>query len=366
MIYLDTAATLPISKDTESYIISIIGKFGNPSSKYSLGTEAKSIIENSRDAVAKFIKANKDEIYFTSGGSASNTLAIKGYLAKNDCEILYSPIAHKSIINCIKSVDKKKTPIPVDTNGAIINKELERLCLYAKNPFVIIDCANSEIGTIQDLRTIIDIVHFCNGIVYIDCTASIGTVPLDVKDYDIDMCGFAGHKIGALKGVGVFYKKNSIDIEPLIYGVQESGIVGGTENVLGIASLGFVTKNYNYSSISSYSRDYVYNYIMNNIPNAYLVGSIENRVAHNLYICFSGVDSESLMLLLDLNDIYVSTGSACNSTEMKPSYVLQEIGIPEKDRYSCIRMTFYGKETIQELDYVCKKLKFYVEQLREM
>lgn len=365
MLYVDNSATTPLSDGTKKHIISILDTFGNPSSKYDKGVEAKNIIEKSRHNVSKFINASTEDIYFTSGGSASNTMAIKGYITKNKCDILYSPIAHKSVIKCIKSCGANARPIPVDKNGEIILSELERLCLHSKSPFVVIDYVNSELGVIQNLREIIQIVHFYKGIVYADCTASISALPLDVKEYDIDMCGFSGHKIGALKGVGVLFKKKDIDIEPLIYGVQEGGLVGGTENVLGIATLGYVTSSYKYIN-SSYSRDYVYEYIIRNIPDTYLIGSIKNRVSHNLYICFKGIDSESLMLLLDLNNIQVSTGSACNSREIVQSHVLTEISIPTEDAFSCIRMTFCGNETLDELDFLCNKLKFCVEQLRSM
>lgn len=366
MIYLDNAATTPLSDNTKKYIISLLDEFGNPSSKHTMGNNAKLIVDNARKSVAKFINAQSDEIYFTSSGSASNTLAIKGYLSKNDCDILYSPIVHKSIIKCLNSCTQKKTIIPVDSNGILKIEELERLCLYSKKPFVIVDYVNSETGMIQDLKSIIGIVHFYGGVVYIDCTAAISTLPLDVKKYDIDMCGFAGHKIGALKGIGVFFKKNVIDIEPIIYGVQESGFVGGTENILGIGSLGFVVSNYNYSSVSGFARDYVYQFIVENISDTYLIGTIDRRIPHNLYICFKGINSEALMLLLDMNEIYVSSGSACNSVQVNYSNVLEAIGIPEEDRYSCIRMTFCGNESVEELDYVCKKLSFCVEQLRKI
>ena len=139
---------------------------------------------------------------------------------------------------------------------------------------------------------------------------------------------------------------------------------GGTENVLGIASLGKTIENYDYSSISSTNRDYVYNYIINNIPDSYIFGSLENRLAHNLYMCFKGVEGESLMLLLDMNGIQVSTGSACTSGDLQPSSTLTAIGMNKEDINSCIRMTF-NDETNEELDYVCSKLKECVERLRD-
>ena len=232
--------------------------------------------------------------------------------------------------------------------------------------FVVLDYSNSEIGTIQDVKKIIDLVHFYNGVVYLDCTGSISQIPVDVKKLDIDMLGFSGHKIHALKGVGVLYKKENIELEPLVYGSQEQGLFAGTENVLGIASLGKAVENYDYYSISSKNRDYVYDYIINNIPDSYLVGSpFEHRLPHNLYMCFKGVQGESLMILLDMNGIEVSTGSACNNYNFEPSNALVSIGMDKEDINSCIRMTF-SNETKEELDHVCSKLKECVERLRNL
>ena len=234
-------------------------------------------------------------------------------------------------------------------------------------PLVVIDYANSEIGTIQEAKKLIELVHFYNGRIYLDCTGSIPAIPIDVKKLDADMIGFSGHKIGGLKGCGVLYKKKDIDIEPLIYGSQEKGLIGGTENVLGIASLGKAVEDYDYSSISSANRDDVYDYIEKNIHDSYLVGaSIEsgNRLPHNLLICFKGVEGESLMILLDTNGIQVSTGSACSSGDLTPSATLSAIGMDEQDIHSCIRMSFSGNESQEELDFVCKALKQCVENLR--
>ena len=157
-----------------------------------------------------------------------------------------------------------------------------------------------------------------------------------------------------------------IELEPLVCGSQEQGYFAGTENVLGIASLGKAVENYDYSSISSNNRDYVYDYIINNIPDSYLVGApFENRLPHNLYMCFKGVQGESLMILLDMNGIQVSTGSACTSNDLQPSSTLTAIGMDKENINSCIRMTFSENETKEELDYVCSKLKECVKRLRD-
>lgn len=366
-IYLDNAATTILSESMKEYLISALDCWGNPSSLHSKGEPAKQIISNARQSAAKFINADPKDIYFTPSGSASNTLAIRGYYLKHNCTVLYSPIAHKSILNCVKSC-KNAYPLKVDDNGFIDFDDLkEWFDTRNINPFVVIDYANSEIGTVQDVKRLIDLIHFYNGVVYIDCTGSIPTIPVDIKKLNADMIGFSAHKLGGLKGCGVLYKKKDIVLEPLVYGSQEKGICGGTENVLAIASLGKAIENYDYSSISSANRDYVYNYIIKNIPESYLVGSSidsGNRLPHNLYMCFKGIEGESLMIMLDMQGIQISTGSACNSGNLSSSTTLSAIGMNEQDIHSCIRMTFNGNETEEELQHVCETLKQSIDTLR--
>ena len=366
-IYLDNAATTPLTDSVKEYLISILDDFGNPSSLYSLSEKPKQIILNARQAVAKFINADSKDIYFTSGGSASNTCSIRGFYLKNDCIIFYSPIAHKSILKCVESYHNS-IPLKVNKEGFIDIHDLEEyLDICINTPLVVIDHANSEIGTIQNIEQIIKITHLHNGVVYLDCTGSIPTVPIDVKKLDVDMLGFSAHKLGGLKGCGVLYKKKNIKLEPLVYGSQENGLCAGTENVLGIASLGKAVQDYDYSSISSANRDYVYDYMIKNIPDIYLIGaSLEsgNRLSHNLYMCFKRLEGESLMIMLDMNGIQVSTGSACTSGDLTPSTTLSAIGMNESDIHSCIRMSFSGEETQEELDYVCETLRRCVESLR--
>lgn len=366
-VYLDNAATTPLTDSVKGYLISILDEWGNPSSLHSQGEKPKQIISSARQSVAKFINANSDDIYFTCGGSSSNTLAVKGFYQQNNCTIFYSPIAHKSILKCVESYHSI-IPLKVNKEGVIDVHDLkEYLDVCIDTPFVVIDHANSEIGTIQNIEQIIKITHLHNGIVYLDCTGSIPAIPIDVKKLDVDMMGFSGHKIHALKGCGVLYKKKDIKLEPLVYGSQESGYYAGTENVIGIASLGKAIQEYDYAFISSSNRDYVYNYIVKDISDSYLVGSpidSGNRLPHNLYMCFPKCEAESLMILLDMNEICVSVGSACSSGELTPSPTLVAIGINEHDIHSCIRLTFSGEETKEELDYVCETLKQCVDNLR--
>ena len=370
-MYLDNAATTPLTPQVKNYIISLLDTYQNPSSMYQSGVSAKQIIATARNNVAKFIKANPEDIIFTSSGSASNNLAIQGFIGNSiSYFIMYSPIAHKSMIKCVENCihPHQCQSIPVDKHGFFDLKEFEnRLKSYCNTYrlLVALDYANSEIGTIQKIKEVIEITHKYNGIVYLDCTGSISQISIDVKALDVDMAGFSAHKLSALKGVGVLYKKKHIELEPLIYGSQEQGLFGGTENVLGIAALGKAVENYDYSSVTSNNRDYIYNYIKNNIPDSYLVGAdLKHRLPHNLYICFKGIQGESLMILLDMNGYQVSTGSACTSGDLTPSSTLLAIKMNKEDINSCIRITLNGNKEIKELNKFCTTLKKCVETLR--
>lgn len=372
-MYLDNAATTPLKPEVKDYIISLLDTYQNPSSMYQSGVNAKQIITTARNNVAKFINADPENIIFTSGGSASNNLVIRGYFSGViNYFMMYSPITHKSMIKCIEGCihPHQCQPIPVDKHGFFDLKEFEDRLKSHCNTYkllVALDYANSEIGTIQDVKKIIEITHKYNGVVYLDCTGSIGQIPLDVKALDADMVGFSAHKLGALKGTGILYKKTNIRLKPLIYGSQEQGLFGGTENVIGIAALDKAIENYDYSSITSKNRDYIYDYIENNIPDSYLVGAdLKHRLPHNLYICFKGVEGESLMTLLDMNGYQVSTGSACTSGDLTPSSTLLAIKMNKEDINSCIRITLSGKEEITELNTFCKTLKRCVETLRQL
>nr|DAD94265.1 MAG TPA: cysteine desulfurase [Siphoviridae sp. cttFh17] len=366
-MYLDYAATTPLTPQVKDYMVSLLDTYQNPSSMYQSGVEAKKIITTARNNVAKLINADSKDIIFTSGGSANNTLFIKGYTNKHHCMVLYSPTSHKSVLKCVDSL-KYKCPLRVDHTGKIDFQDLkECLSMNPMKKLVIIEYANSEIGTIQDVQQVINICHLYNAIVYVDCTGSISQIPVDVKRLNVDGLGFSAHKLGALKGTGVLYKKSSIELEPLIYGSQEQGLFSGTENVIGIAALGKAVENYNYSSVTSDSRDYVYDFIINNIADSHIIGTnINDRLPHNLYVCFEGIEGESLMILLDMADIQVSTGSACTSGDLTPSSTLTAIGLDEKLIHSGIRMTFSGYETKDELDYLCSNLQRCVEVLRQL
>lgn len=369
-VFLDNASTTPLLPEVKEYIISLLDCYGNPSSIHSKGVESKKIINKARKNVANFINANDDSIIFTPSGSASNVIAISSLceLGIRESRMFFIPTAHKSILEYCTGYGAE--PMEVFGDGIINIEEIESKFKYLQRrritPVVICEYANSEIGTIQPIQKIIEITHKYNGLIHVDCTGSISTIPLDVKSLNADTVAFSGHKIGALKGIGViWYNPVTVTLTPLIKGSQESGIVGGTENFLGIASLGAATEYYKYNEKVCDKRDYVLNWIIKNISNTYLVGApTDKRLSGNLNICFKYTPGGVLTEMLNEMNIQVSTGSACNSGNEKPSATLKAIHIPNEDVHCCLRMTFSGEETKEELDYVCKYLKICVDRIR--
>lgn len=371
--YLDNAATTALSPEMKQYLISMLDVFGNPSSAHSEGIKTKRLIEEVRKKIAKFIKAdNYDNIYFTSSGSASNTLGIQGYALANKCNIFYSPTVHKSILktidNLMKFYNVNTIELQVDQYGNIDIEYLYRVFKVVKgDTLVVVEYANSEIGTIQDIKTISDIVHEYSGKLFVDCTGSISSIPLDVVGLNIDIATFSAHKVGALKGVGVLYKKTDIVTSPLVFGSQENGLFAGTENVLGILSLGKAIDILNYNK-TSYNRDFVWSEIKY-IEGISLVGSpVDNsRLINNLYICIKGVRGSDIAALMD--DVYkiqISTGSACNNGSLAPSSTALAIGLSEDDANSCVRISFSGNETEDELKEFCKSFSTCIKMLRDL
>ena len=374
--YLDNAATTALSSEMKEYLISTLDLFGNPSSAHSEGMKTKAMLEEVRRKVAKFVNADSYEnIYFTSSGSASNTLGIRGYAMNNKCTILYAPTVHKSILKTIYNLSTHHNiegcELKVDSYGNINIDYLRHVLgtgCYQK--LVVVDFANSEIGTVQNIEQISSVVHSpeicCVNKLFVDCTGSISTIPLNVTELNVDMASFSAHKIGALKGVGVLYKKDNVELAPLIYGSQEQGLFAGTENVLGISSLGKAIDLIDYDK-SSYNRDFVWDNIKN-IDGISLVGSpFNNRLINNLYICVKGVRGNDVAAFMD--DVYkiqISTGSACNNGSPTPSSTALAIGLSEEDANSCVRISFSGNETEDELKFFCKSFSTCIKMLRDL
>ena len=391
MLYYDNAATTRVDKSLEPILQSMFfDNYGNPSSVHTVGQYAKEVIERARELVAISINCAPDEIIFTSGGSESNNLALKGFSFANDCEIITTPIEHKSILETCKFLEKQRINkyylVGVDEEGVVLEYSLKARLQVAKDsgvtPLVSIQLANSEIGTIQPIKEIAELVHSFGGVLHVDAVQAYFTIEIDVKDMGIDMLSVSGHKIGLPKGIGFLYKKNSVKIEPLIHGGgQEHGLRAGTENTAYIAAWNdklcrdFSEQDIGQKAEQLYQmRTYLEKKLLK-IPDSRINGA-ENKLPGNINISFKGIDGETLMMLLDTNDLEVSNGSACNAGNPEPSYVLKAIKVPDDYINGTIRITIAPKKKsnsyrleskdFAELDMVADKISKYVNILRKV
>lgn len=220
---------------------------------------------------------------------------------------------------------------------------------------VSIGMANNEIGTVQDIKKISELVHSYNGIFHVDATQALAHISIDVNELGIDLLSASAHKIGGLKGTGFLYKKTGIKLKPLIYGEQEDGYRGGTENVVGIIALGEAVKHIEYNTMLVHKRDYML-YRLENRFNCKLNGDLFERLPNNINVTFPDVAGESLLYALDLSNIFVSTGSACKGNSSEPSHVLKAIGLTEKEAMRTVRFTLPADITFEEIDIVLEEI----------
>lgn len=371
MIYLDSAASSRVSdKVIDDITWCLKNVQGNPSSIHSEGHKAKMLLEESRKKVADFIGAEADEIIFCSSGSAANNLAIRGYLnSHNMCEcIITTEIEHPSVLNTCKSysASHRIEYVPVDSEGRVNLGKFHSLISalsYKYFCFVTIMMANNELGTVQPIKEIAREVHRLGGCLHVDATQAVGNIPVDVKELYCDMLTFSSHKVGCPRGVGVLYKKKSLDIEPLVYGGhQERGYHAGTENVAMIYALGNKLDRIKAEKFpNTFRRGYLLveiNKICEELGIELLLnGSAEDRLPNILSLTFKGINAESLISLLDNDEVCVSAGSACSSGAKEPSRVLKAIGLSDEDANSTIRISLGHETTIEECDDFVKLLK---------
>jgi len=361
MIYLDNAATTkPKQAVIDAINTCLIETWGNPSSLHTIGRDAKKVVDENRKIVADFIGAKPSEIIFTSGACEANSLALCGLLYQGDYTFITTNIEHKSIINLAGDYLYERDRLYVDKDGFVDLDALDRRLKSAvyTTPLVSIQYANNEIGTIQDMKAISELVHYYGGILHTDATQLIPDRKIDVTG--IDMMSFSGQKLGAPKGIGVLYVREGIELEPIIYGSQENSRRGGTENVPYIAGLGEAIKHLQYPT--GEVRDYFVRQVLERIPECYLVGATgDRRLKNNASICFKGISGELLLLMLNERGIYASAGSACNH---EPSHVLKAIGMSDDDIGSTVRFTF-GDQTKDDVDFVVDNLVEIVGILRK-
>jgi cysteine desulfurase len=348
-IYLNNAATHKVCDSIVQNIQEWVVKFNNPSSSDEDSLQLRREIEEVRSKVAALINCDPEEIYFTSGSTESCAIAIDGFLkANHHYVVLASNIEHAAVLNN-PNIDGF---INCDTNGIIDVTKWDNLIscrsLYC---FMLV---NNEIGTIQPIKEISQYAHSNQGIVFSDLTAAIGHIPVDVQDLGIDIACFSGHKIGALKGVGVLYINKNVKVHGIMYGHQENGIRPGTYNYLGIKSLGAAISeiDLNNQKYILELRNYLYDQLKNIDDEIFINGHINNRIAGNLNICIPNldIDNQQLINLLDMQGFVVSAGSACNSGTNTPSYVLRAIGLNDNQINRSIRITLSNENTKKDID----------------
>ncbi len=377
-IYLDYAATTPtdpeVVKAMSPYFTDI---FGNPSSLYAFGQEAKSVIEEARDIIASFIGTKPEEIVFTSGGTESNNFALKGiaYANKNKGEhIITSSIEHHAITEPCKFLEKqgfKVTYLKVDKYGLVDPDDVKK-AITDKTILISIMHANNEIGVIQPIQEIGKIAREKGIYFHTDAVQTFGHLPISVDELNVDLLSASAHKLYGPKGVGVLYIRKGTRISTFMHGGdQESGRRASTHNVSGIVGFGKAVELAREKMDEERNkliplRDKLIRGILGNIDHTRLNGHPTKRLPNNVNVSVEYIEGESMILNLDMQGIACSTGSACTSSSLEPSHVLLAIGLSHEIAHGSLRFTLgrYTKE--EDIDYVLKTLPAVVERLRAM
>ncbi len=368
-IYLDNAATTKIDPE----VIAVMNKtmkstWANPSSIHKKGQEARNLLEKSRKIIAKKINALPEEIIFTSSATEANNLAICGILKiRKQKQIIISAIEHPSIINLCKQLEKEGYNINylrVDKEGKINLKELES-SLTEETALVSIQHVNNEIGVIQDIQNIAKICKKKNIPFHTDAVQSFNKIPLNVKTISITAMSFSAHKIHGPKGIAALYLKKGTKIKPLFFGGwQEQGLRPGTENLPGI--VGFATATTLPLSIDKIKK--IMTYLEKRIKDIQriIINSPKSSIPTILNVSIDGIEAETLVKHLNHKGIFISTGSACSSNIVEPSYVLKALGLSDKQTLSSIRISLSKNTSKMEIDETIKHLKAIVPILRKL
>ncbi|MDK2821445.1 MAG: cysteine desulfurase [Clostridia bacterium] len=377
-IYMDHSATTPL--DTEVFNAMkpyYTNRFGNASSIYSMGQEARKAIEKAREQVAKLINAFPQEIIFTSGGTEADNQAIISYALTNKDKgnhIITSAIEHHAVLETCDFLEKlgfEITILPVQPDG-LVEPEVLRKEMKPSTILVSIMHANNEVGTIQPIKELAEISHEWGAAFHTDAVQSMGKIPIDVKEMGIDMLSGSSHKIYGPKGVGCLFVKKGIRIGSFIHGGgQERKMRAGTENVPGIVGFGKAAElALLHMAERKEKLDHLTNLlkegIMETIPSTLLTGHPEKRIPGSVSVCFRFVEGESILLMLDSFGIMASSGSACTSGSLDPSHVLLALGLPHEIAHGSLRLTLGKDNTEEEVKYVLEVLPKVIGNIRKM
>lgn len=367
--YFDHAATTPVREEVIKEMLPYFGvEYGNASVMYSLGRNAKRAINKAREQVATAINCKPNEIYFTSCGSESDNLAIKGFAYANrekGNHIITSKIEHHAVLDSCKTLEKqgfKVTYLNVDKNGKIDMQELIN-SITPETILISIMFANNEIGTIQPIEEIGKIAKEKNIAFHTDSVQAIGNTIIDVQKLNIDMLSLSGHKFYAPKGIGVLYVKEGMKFQKLQDGgEQEKNKRAGTENVAEIVGLGkaieLIYNEYDeYNKKLKELRDYFFSELQQNFDAIKINGDLEDRLPGNANVSFKNIDGSELLFKLDEYGICASAGSACSTSNPMPSHVLTAIGLEKELLNGTLRLSFGKDNTKKDIDYLISKLK---------
>ena len=377
-VYADNAATTPVSKKVVEAILPYMTEhFGNPSSLYAIGQTAFGAVQTAREQVAAALGADAKEIFFTSGGSEADNWAIRGAAAlgekKGKKHIITSKFEHHAVLHTVANLEKqgfKVTYLDVYEDGLVRAEDVEK-AITDETCLVTIMYANNEIGTVQPIAEIGKICKDKGVLFHTDAVQAVGHIRIDVKEQNIDMLSLSGHKFHATKGVGALYCRKGLRLPNLIDGgAQESGRRAGTENVPGIVGLGVAITEMcenieeNAKKVSAL-RDRLFEGA-SKISHSRINGCTEKRLPGNFSMCFEGVEGESLLLMLDMNGISASSGSACTSGSLDPSHVLLAIGLKHEVAHGSLRLSFSENNTVEDVDYILEVLPKIIDRLRAM
>ena len=388
-VYADNAATTPLSEIAFNAMKPWLTEhYGNPSSLYRMGREAKEAINEARKVVGKCLNAAMPvnekndyapgEILFTGGGSQADNLAIRGFMhgpsSKGRKHIITSKIEHHAVLYTCEALEKegyRVTYLNVDKEGHVDLEQLKNE-LSEDTALVSVMAANNEIGTIQPLKQISELAHSVGAKFHTDAVQAVGHMHIDVPEMGIDMLSLAGHKFRGPRGTGVLYVKNGIQLEPLVYGGgQERGLVSGTENTAGFIGLAAAMQDAceHLDEKMGYVKkltDKLVKGIMENIPYSHYTGDPVNRLPGTASFVFEAIEGEGLILRLDNAGVCGSTGSACSTGSLDPSHVLMAIGLPHEIAHGSLRLTLGEQNTEEDVDYVIETVTDVVKTLRSM
>lgn len=377
IIYLDNAATTKLSENVLAEMLPFLGvRYGNPSSIYDLGRDSEMAIRESRKNIADTIGAKESQIFFTSGGSESDNWVLKSVFdTQKGSHIITTKIEHPAVLRTCEYLEEfrgaRVTYLDVDTDGVISLEQLEH-SITKDTILISVMFANNEVGAIEPIKRIGEIAKKHKVLFHTDAVQAYGQVPINVDDLNIDFMSASGHKIHAPKGIGFLYARNKDSLVPLIHGGhQERGMRAGTENVAAIVGFGKAAVEANEKMLDKANhmeeiRDYIIERMLFEIDGISLNGDRWNRLPNNASFCLDGIEGESLVLLLDMNDIYVSSGSACTSGNMDGSYVLKAMGRTEEQAHGALRISLSEFTTMEEAKTAVDTIVKCVNSLKVM